>query len=68
MRLGQLDQKEQKDKCSLKISVAVKTYHDHGNPFQRKHFTEIWPTFRGLVHCDQVWKYGCIKERMVWKA
>jgi len=34
MRLGELDQKEQKEKCSLKISVAVKTYHDHGNPFQ----------------------------------
>jgi hypothetical protein len=35
----------------IKVSIAMKRHHNHGNSDKRKHFTGTDLQFRGLVHC-----------------
>ena len=39
----------------VRVSIAVKRHHDHGNSHKGNHFTkEEAYSFRGLVHCHHV--------------
>ena len=34
----------------VRVSIAVKRHHDHGNSYKRKHLIGAGLQFRGLVH------------------
>jgi hypothetical protein len=42
----------------VKVSVAVKRHHDHGNSYKGKHRMGMAYSFRGLVHYCYGGKYG----------
>ena len=52
------------DKC-LRVSVAVKRHHGHGNSYKGKHLIEAGLQFRSLVHYCQGRKHDGQQADMV---
>ena len=48
----------------VRVSIAVKRYHDHSNSYKGKHLIVVAGLqFRGLVHCCHGEKQGIMQGR-----
>lgn len=48
---------------SVRVPIAVKRHHDHGNSYNGKRLTEAHSQSRGLVRYCHGRKQGCMKGR-----
>ena len=52
----------------LRVFIAMKRCHDHGNSYKGKHLIEAGLQFGGLVHYHHCGKHGEVEENTAEKG